>query len=162
MNKILIITPLIILVLAGYFAFVKKSEAPINSPTGVEYKNDEYGFKVSLPDSWKGFSIVKSEWEGFLFNNPQSSKKGLMISIRHPSWTSQNPRQDIPIMVFTIEEWKDLTEDKFHIGAAPINPTELGRNSKYIFALPARYNYAFPTGFEEVEKILEAKPLKTF
>ncbi len=28
-------------------------------------------------------------------------------------------------------------------------------NKIYVFALPARYNYAFPTGFEEVEDILE-------
>jgi len=36
-----------------------------------------------------------------------------------------------------------LQQEKFHIGAAPINPSELGRNTKYVFALPARYNYAF-------------------
>ena len=46
--------------------------------------------------------------------------------------------------------------------AAPINPGELGRNVKYVFALPARYNYAFPTGYQEVEKILEGKPLRGF
>lgn len=40
-----------------------------------------------------------------------------------------------------------------------IGPSMLGQNSKYVFALPPRYNYAFPTGFEEVEKILETGPL---
>ena len=32
-----------------------------------------------------------------------------------------------------------------------------GRNSKYVFALPARYNYAFPAGYK-VEAILERDP----
>lgn len=41
-----------------------------------------------------------------------------------------------------------------------MGPKELARNSKYLFALPARYNYAFPTGYEEVEKILEGNPLQ--
>jgi hypothetical protein len=63
-------------------------------------------------------------------------------------------------MVFTIAQWNDLQNDKFHIGAAPIGPSELGRNSKYVFALPARYNFSFLPGFEEVEDILNGKPLK--
>lgn len=29
-------------------------------------------------------------------------------------------------------------------------------------ALAARYNFSFPAGYEEVEKILEGNPLKTF
>jgi hypothetical protein len=51
---------------------------------------------------------------------------------------------------------------KFHIGAAPIGPKELDRNNKYVLALPARYNFAFPEGYEEVEKILAGKPLQAF
>lgn len=58
-------------------------------------------------------------------------------------------------MIFTLEQWGSLLEGKFHIGAAPIGPTELGRNSKYVFALPARYNFAFPEGYEEVEEIIK-------
>ena len=85
-----------------------------------------------------------------------------MVSIRHPQYTSQNLRQDVPIMVLTTAQWNSLQQGKFHIGAAPINPSELGHNSRYVFALPARYNYAFPTGYEEVEKILQGKPLQAF
>ena len=62
-------------------------------------------------------------------------------------------------MIFTISQWNALQQDKFHIGAAPIGPSELGRNSRYVFALPARYNFAFPTGYQEVEKILKSNPL---
>lgn len=64
-------------------------------------------------------------------------------------------------MIFTLAQWNSLKEEKFHIGAAPIGPSELGRNNGYVLALPARYNYAFTTGYEEVEQILNNKPLKT-
>jgi hypothetical protein len=65
-------------------------------------------------------------------------------------------------MIFTMAQWEALQSEKFHIGAAPMGPKELGRNSKYVFALPARYNYAFPEGFEEVDAILESGALKAY
>ena len=126
----------------------------------VVYKNTEYGFNFTLPVSWQGYSIINGKWEGNDVKSGKLTETGPMISIRHPQWTSQNPRQDIPIIVFTINQWNLLQQETFHIGAAPIGPSELGRNGAYVFALPARYNFAFPTGFEEVEKILEDHPLK--
>lgn len=63
-------------------------------------------------------------------------------------------------MVFTLAEWDLVQQAKLGVGAAPIPPSELGRNATYVFALPARYNYVFPTGYEEVAKILEGNPLK--
>ena len=42
-----------------------------------------------------------------------------------------------------------------------MGPSELGRNNRYVFALPARYNYTFPPGYKEVEKILANHPLQT-
>jgi hypothetical protein len=128
----------------------------------VEYRNTQYGFSFSLPVSWEGYSIVEDKWEGVALGGDVVIEQGPIILIRNPQWTSANPRQDIPIMVFTINQWDSLQQEKFHIGAAPIGPSELGRNSKYVFALPARYNYAFPPGFEEVEEILENNPLKAF
>lgn len=65
-------------------------------------------------------------------------------------------------MVFTIEQWDRMQRGEWHIGAAPIGPLELGRNSSYVLALPARYNYAFLEGWEEVEQILQDHPLVTF
>ena len=108
-----------------------------------------------MVDRWKGFHN---------YGGPQGDETtttGPMISIRHPQWRSADPRQDIPIMVFTIAQWKALEKDRFIVSAAPIGPGELGRNRRYIFALPARFDYAFPTGYEEVEQILTGKPLHT-
>lgn len=142
-----------------------KVEAPQPQPDSgsIVYKNDEFGFSFTLPASWKGYQIVTSQWEGIAANAGGSgalAATGPMLSIRHPQWTAQKPRQDIPIMVFTTAQWTELQAGAFHIGAAPINPSELGHNAKYVFALPARYNYAFPEGYEEVERILAGHPLQ--
>ncbi|NMC56657.1 MAG: hypothetical protein GYA50_05500 [Eubacteriaceae bacterium] len=129
------------------------------TPNEVIYKNTEYGFDFTLPQSWKGYTIVTSNWNGVPLGGTKS-EEGPIISIRHPEWTSAKPRQDIPIMVFTLAQWDAMNNSKFSVGAAPIPPSELGRNSKYVFALPARYNYSYPEGFQEVETILNGKPLK--
>ena len=129
----------------------------------IVYKNTEFGFDFTLPATWKDYSVVTNKWEGLAVSQAQTEEEienGPMISIRHPQWTAENPRQDIPIMIFTIEQWNSLQQEKFDIGAAPIGPTELNRNEKYVFAIPARYNFAFPAGYEEVEQILEGKPLE--
>jgi hypothetical protein len=65
-------------------------------------------------------------------------------------------------MIFTHAQWNSLQKGKFSVGAAPVGPTEIERSRSYVFALPARYNYAFPTGYEEVERILEGNPLRPF
>ncbi|HNX92294.1 MAG TPA: hypothetical protein PKI17_02125, partial [Syntrophomonas sp.] len=126
----------------------------------IIYKNSQYGFTFTLPDTWQGYTIVSEKWEGLAIGSQEITATGPVLSIRHPQWTKENPRQDIPIMIFTLAQWQDLQQEKFHIGAAPMGPSELGRSDKFVFALPARYNYAFPTGYEEVENILAAKPLK--
>jgi len=126
----------------------------------IVYQNTQHGFKFFLPTSWKGYVIITGKWEGVALGGSKTIETGPLISIRHPQWTSEKQRQDIPIMIFTLSQWDSLQQEKFHIGAAPIGPRELARNAQYVFALPARYNYAFPTGFEEVEDILEGNPLQ--
>jgi hypothetical protein len=133
--------------------------------TSIEYRNTDYGFTFSLPESWKGYSIMTQQWEGFPNNangaaSDDTPVYGPEILIVHPLWTVEHPRQDIPIMVFTLAQWDQVQQAELTVGAAPIPPSELGRNATYLFALPARYNYAFPTGYEEVAKILEGNPLR--
>lgn len=137
------------------------ASSPAESAT-IVYQNKQYGFNFTLPKSWQGYTIITSTWKGNDVKTGKITETGQIISIRHPLWTSQNPRQDIPIMVFTLAQWNSLQKENFHIGAAPIGPKELGRNKSYVFALPARYNFAFPTGYEEVEKILANHPLQAF
>jgi hypothetical protein len=136
---------------------------PAQPETSIEYRNDQYGFSFSLPLSWKGYSILTQIWTGSPVDAPNGQKvSGPEILIRHPLWMAGNPRQDIPILVFTLAQWDLVQQEKLSLGAAPIGPSELGRNAKYVFGLPARYNFAFPTGFEEVDQIIQGKPLHAF
>ncbi|WHZ01029.1 hypothetical protein QNH48_18565 [Neobacillus sp. YX16] len=123
------------------------------------YENAEYGFTFTLPKSWEGYQIVSDSWEG-ITTDQQQMESGPILLIRHPEWTESKPRQDIPIMIFSLEQWSSLEKGEFHIGAAPVGPTMLGQNNEYVFALPARYNFAFLEGYEEVETILENNPLQ--
>jgi len=132
------------------------------TPASITYSDTQFGFTFVLPRTWQGYSIVTTDWEGAAIGGQQDGRivqRGPIVSIRHPQWMESEPRQDIPIMIFQINQWNSLQKEEFSVGAAPIMPHELGRNSRYVFALPARYNFAFPTGFEEVETILSNKPL---
>lgn len=128
----------------------------------IVYENHEYGFRFFLPKTWEGYTVVTEQWEGFVLG-PQGDRlvqTGPRILIRHPRWTRERPRQDIPVMVFTVAQWDSLQKGEYHVSAAPVGPIELGRNNRYVFALPPRYNYAFSEGWEEAEEILRQKPLQ--
>ncbi len=134
----------------------------------VVYTNKKYRFRFSLPESWRGYSIRISEWEGGDGRTYQPGEamppaiRGPLISIDHPLLTDSNPRQNIPIMVFTKAQWKLVEEGNLIVSAAPVGPSELGRNAKYVFALPARFNYALITGWEEVGQIVQSHPLQPY
>jgi hypothetical protein len=141
---------------------VWRDPLPLRADTSIEYRNTKYRFCVVLPISWRGFSIVQGQWEGHATGSDGADhviQRGPIVSIRHPRWTSADPRQDIPIMVFTAAQWRSLQDDSFHVSAAPIGPSELGQSRGFVFALPPRFDWAFPTGYEEVERILSGKPL---
>ena len=112
-----------------------------------------------LPSSWIGYKILKNSWEGTKFEN-QKTESGPFLLIRHPKWTEKNPRQDIPVMIFTLSQWNSLQEGKFSISAAGVSPIKLGQNNKYVFLIPPRYNFAYKEGFKEVENILKSEPLQ--
>ncbi|HOB89837.1 MAG TPA: hypothetical protein PLN18_01210 [Candidatus Colwellbacteria bacterium] len=156
-NIIFILVLIAAIGLISYYALKTK-------PASLEYKNSQYGFSFDLPLSWQGYTIVESVWQGHIPGETGDifSEEGPLISVRHPLWTEEKPRQDIPIMVFTIDQWDKVIADDLFVSAAPIPPMELGRNQNYVFALPARYNFAFPEGFEEVEQIIAAHPLRAF
>ena len=177
--RLVTVVVVILILIGGYYVFNKKpvsdsntpvatstpTPSPLPVPLGISYVNAEYSFSISLPETWEGYMVIEDEWEGFEVNSTFEKPApitGPLISIRHPDWEYKSPRQDIPIMVFTLAQWNDMKADKFHIGAAPINPSEIGRNSKYVFAIPARYNFAYLTGYEEVEQILTGDNFKAF
>jgi len=65
-------------------------------------------------------------------------------------------------MIFTLAQWEEVDHDLLIVSAAPFGPGELARNCRYVFALPPRYNYAFPEGYEEVEHIIASGAVEAF
>ena len=130
----------------------------------IKYDNTQYGFVFSLPVDWSGFSTYATAWSG----NPLAGSElkgaigGPTISIRNPKWTEKNHYEDIPVMIFTLDQWSQIQAEKLSVSAAPFPPSELGRNTKYVFALPPRYDYDFSTGYEQVEQIIQSKPLQAY
>jgi hypothetical protein len=122
----------------------------------IVYKNKKYRFRFSLPRSWKGYAIIVEQWHG------SSDQKGPEILIRHPLWTAANPRQDIQVMVFTLAQWDLIDHGELVVSAAPVGPGELGRNAKYVFAVPPRYSAADLVGCDDVTKIMQHNSLHPF
>lgn len=127
--------------------------------TSLTYSNTLYGFTFTLPLDWKGYTVVNDSWQGYDIGSTKTVQTGSLILIRNPLWTAAKKYQDIPIMVFTIGQWDSMIRQEYTVSAAPIPPSELARNAQFVFALPARYNYAFPEGYKEVDEILQGKPL---
>lgn len=167
-NKIIpIVIVVLVIGLAGYLLTTKNKEAaPVNestaSSTSVVYSDSDFGFTFSLPESWKGYSIVKNTWEGNPLTATATKQTGTKLLIRNPKWTSTLPYQDIPVMAFTLAQWNSYISGNFSVGAAPIRATELGRNNLYVFALPARWNFDYSEGYVEAENIIKSNPLKAF
>ena len=119
----------------------------------IVYKNEKYQFSFDLPASWKGYTIITEKENGGPYTR---------IIIRHPKWTEEVPYEDIPIMIFTLSLWKKVESEELIVSAAPFPPGELGRNKKYVFALPPRYNYDFSMEYEEVEAIIRSHSLQAY
>lgn len=126
----------------------------------IVYTNTEYGFKFMLPESWTGYTVSKTTWESRDEHNKLVAS-GPILTFNNPKSTTQKPYQNIPIMVFTLEQWSGLGVKYPYPWAGGI-PAELGRNSKYIFILTPRYNFFEVEGIQDVEKIIESGPLQAF
>jgi hypothetical protein len=122
----------------------------------IVYKNKKYRFRFSLPRSWKGYALIVEQWHG------SSDQKGPEILIRHPLWTAANPHQDIQVMVFTLAQWELIDQGEPVVSAAPVGPGELGRNAKYVLAVPPRYSAADLVGCDDVIEIMQQNSLHPF
>jgi hypothetical protein len=79
--------------------------AAAKSPV-IVYVNKQYGFRFTLPQSWEGYKVLIVRSGPLLVQDSSGQAKHeegsfVTLSIRHPLWTEKNPRQDIPIMIFT-------------------------------------------------------------
>ena len=125
------------------------------------YTNDEYGFGVKLPDSWNGYSVEKQQWTGWAISGNDIKYFGVKIIIKNPNTTQEQVWQDIPILLFSKDQWKLVTDEELAVSAAPIGPEKIGENSKYIFATPPRwYGFTDAKGWQEAVDIV--KTFKAF
>ena len=117
----------------------------------IVYHNAAYGFCFSVPESWKGYTIVSEQWRGTILSSGQVVH-GPQLLIRNPKWTEENQYQDIFIMIFTPAQWQQVENVDMSVSAAPIGPSELGHNSRYVFALPPRWiGFTDDLGQQELE-----------
>lgn len=162
LKKFHILIPAILLVAASCNQQAQVQPAPTPNPTpaqNLQYKNNQYGFSIDLQNDWKGYQVLNKTWEGTDLTN-DLKVRGPMIVLRHPKWTDSNHYEDIPVMVFTSSQWNWLLAGHISLGAAPILPSKLAQNNLYFFALPARYNYEYASGWEEADQIVHT--LKVF
>jgi hypothetical protein len=125
------------------------------------YTNNDYGFSISFPDSWKGYSVEINSWNGYLVNDNNTKYSGVKIVFKNPQSTTNQPWQDIPVMIITPDIWKLIEQEKIAVSAAPIGPSKIGENQKYIFATPPRwYGFTDAIGIEEALNIV--KTFKAF
>jgi hypothetical protein len=133
--------------LAGFFAAgcssVSTQPLPLQS---VVYHNTQYGLTFFLPPNWQGYSVLTQQWTGNEYDEkldrPGPVVHGPMIVLRHPHWAPDNLHQDIPILVFTRQQWKeDAGGGGLGIYAGGYE-SELSHNSKYVFAINDRFNWA--------------------
>ena len=145
-------------VILPVFAGMPQGTSTLASAEAIEYRNTKYGFAFSLPQGWKGYTIVTDQWEA---SDAQKGtvERGPIVCIRHRDWSKETPWQDIPIMVFTLTQWESAEKGNFYAGGSAIGFHELGRNRKYAFAVSSRYNEAEVAGREEVDRILQHEPL---
>lgn len=131
-----------------------ESSSPAVKNSSYQYRNQKYGFQLDVPESWKGYSAIEDLWEAQLIDNPKIKFHGPKIIIRNPAWTEDRKRQDVPIMIFNKEQWQLVQSGSISLGAAPIGPSKLGENDRYVFALPARWiGFTDDLGQEEAEEV---------
>jgi len=169
MNKKILLSIVIVIIAAFgiglYFIYTSGNDDVVTADdqniASIAYKNTDYGFDLSLPIDWQGYSVVKDQWKGAMLTGT-SSQSGPKLLIRNPKWTAAAPYEDLPILVFTIPQWDAYVAGGFSVSAAPIEATELGRNNVYVFALPPRWDFDYSLGYEEAQGIIAGKPLSTF
>jgi hypothetical protein len=124
------------------------------------YRNEKYGFGIEFTDSWKGFTVETSVWNGRSLDS-DAAYNGTLLVLKNPNTTPAQTWQDIPIMVFTHDVWDLVAKEKIAVSAAPIGPSKVGENASYVFATPPRwYGFTDAVGFEEAVEIV--KTFKSF
>jgi len=144
----------------GYFTVgdkMIKRDLSVLDDTKTEYLNDEYNFAIYLPKDWEGLTVSRSQETGDkdldeLFN--KIDEEFLVVNIRHPKWTKEEPYQDISIAIFRANEWNENVSDAVE-GDFDLLPLNIpGGGYEYVLrSNPTAYKSSLK-GYSEVMEII--------
>ncbi|HEU5397073.1 MAG TPA: hypothetical protein VFV81_07890 [Verrucomicrobiae bacterium] len=128
-------------------------------PRSLVYHNSEFDFTFSLPSYWAGYSVQTNEWQSAAYlsdaDQTEVTERGPMIVFRNPYWTVNDPRQDIPILVFTRRQWEKYWQPQgFSVSAGGIEE-EIAHNDRYVFVINSRFNWGDLPGAEDAGRIVD-------
>ena len=82
------------------------------------------------------------------------AEQGPIIILRPPQWKTNDLYQEIPIMIFTRQQWDEKEQGKFFPYAGGMIK-EIGHNQKFVFGLYSRYNARDDVkGWKEADDII--------
>jgi hypothetical protein len=148
---------LVVVFSGGLFGCSTMVKHPSDLP--LRYHNAQYGFTFFLPASWKGYSVLTQQWEGETYSREKDTEvvlaRGPIIVLRNPQWKMNNLYQDIPIYVFTRQQWDDIHLGKYNAVGAGGVIYELWHDDKYVFGMHSRYNSGDSVnGWKEAQDIV--------
>ena len=129
------------------------------APHPLVYRNSDFDLSFSLPPYWAGYSVQTNEWYGTTYfpgnDTTETTEHGPMIVIRNPFWTVNDPRQDIPILVFTRKQWDRYWQpNAFSVSAGGVEE-EIAHNDRYVFVINSRFNWGDLPGAEDAGRIVD-------
>jgi hypothetical protein len=124
----------------------------------VRYHDAKYDFLFFLPADWNGHSVLMKEWHADLHSTDYQAvigrEHGPIILLRHPQWKADQPHQDIPILVFTRDQWEAVIPQRLFVGAGG-TIDEISHSAKYVFAINSRHNWTELEGWQETGRIVQ-------
>jgi hypothetical protein len=125
----------------------------------IRYHNAQYDLAFYLPTDWKNYSVLTQQWNGEKYAPDKDAvvtmAHGSIIVLRNPQWKTNNLYQDIPICIFTRQQWDDINLGKYYAQGAGGVIYELWHNDKYVFCIHSRYNANDSVnGWKEVQDIV--------
>ncbi|HEY3760347.1 MAG TPA: hypothetical protein VGN23_01175 [Verrucomicrobiae bacterium] len=112
----------------------------------VAYHNSRYNLTFYLPADWHGYLVQTRQWNGITYaqatDRDEVVTHGQMIDIlRGAQGKTGKPYQDIPIFIFTRQQWDDMHHGKFvddqYAGGVIY---EMWHNDDYVFGISSRFN----------------------
>ena len=125
-----------------------------NHPAGlpVRYHNAKYDLTFYLPQNWKGYSVLTEHWDGETYLADKDKDvvlaRGPIIVLRNRLWKTNDQCQDIPIYIFTRQQWTDDKTGKSSAEGAGGVIYELWHNDRYVFGIHSR-TFGFNTDLKD-------------